>query len=302
MGIAGKYAETSGANTESIVRSRFYAAPAEFDGCFTTFYRAELDVPDGGVVHDHLQPEWANLRFFCGATPTSQIANGAVIEGTDFTATGPSSHPTSFSLGTSRMWGVGILPLGWARFFDVDAASTANLLTDGHSHPAFRKFSGLSRVLCDPGVSEEEQLAFLAEELGKLMRPNRDEDKISRAHQCLLDVSLTTVASFADAAGMSTRTLERICRRYFGFPPKLLMRRQRFMRSLVAFLIHRKSNWTEAMDEHYHDQAQFTREFQQFMLMKPTEYAALEHPILASFMKMRARVWGSPAQTLDAPR
>ena len=55
------------------------------------------------------------------------------------------------------------------------------------------------------------------------------------------------------------------------------------------------------MDGEYHDQAQFTREFSEFMTMTPSKYAALEHPILASFMEARARIWGSPAQTLDLP-
>ena len=59
--------------------------------------------------------------------------------------------------------------------------------------------------------------------------------------------------------------------------------------------------WTEVMDEHYHDQAQFTREFHTFMTMNPSEYASLDHPILSSFVEARARVWGSAAQTLDKP-
>jgi len=296
MGIMGKQAKPN-----AVVGSRFFAPPAEFDGCFTTFYRLELDVERGGVVSDYLLPEWANIRFFSGATPWGQIEGGSVVQGTDFTATGPSSHPTKFTLGTSRMWGVGFLPLGWARFFDVGADSAANNAADGHSHPAFRKFSKLAKVLCDSQVDEAEQLDYLTRELQALMRPNRDEDRILRVHQCLLDTKLTRVAGFAEEAGVSTRTLGRICRRYFGFPPKLLLRRQRFIRSLVSFLLHAGRNWTEAMDEHYHDQAQFTREFQQFMRMKPKKYAALDHPILSSFMEMRSRVWGSPVGTLDSP-
>ena len=66
-------------------------------------------------------------------------------------------------------------------------------------------------------------------------------------------------------------------------------------------MLHHGSRWTEAMDAEYHDQAQFTREFREFMTMLPSDYAALEHPILASFMEARARIWGSAAQTLDAP-
>ena len=82
------------------------------------------------------------------------------------------------------------------------------------------------------------------------------------------------------------------------------------MRSLTSCMLqqaHAGANgsagrWTEAMDAEYHDQAQFTREFREFMTMLPSDYAALEHPILASFMEARARIWGSAAQTLDTPK
>lgn len=74
------------------------------------------------------------------------------------------------------------------------------------------------------------------------------------------------------------------------------------MRSFTNFMVNDAIRWIEAIDEHYHDQAQFTREFREFMTMNPSEYAALDHPILASFMEARARVWGSAAQTLDPPR
>jgi AraC-like DNA-binding protein len=109
------------------------------------------------------------------------------------------------------------------------------------------------------------------------------------------------VAEFAEHSEMERRTLERLCDRHFGFSPKLLLRRQRFMRSLAQFMLDHAANWSEAMDEHYHDQAQFVREFRTFMRMSPGEYAALDHPILAAFMKHRARVWGAAAQTLDPP-
>jgi transcriptional regulator GlxA family with amidase domain len=125
-----------------------------------------------------------------------------------------------------------------------------------------------------------------------------------RIHTALVSGEHLAVADLAEACGMSIRTLERMCRRYFGFTPKLLLRRQRFMRSLSTFMLQQASGgmrWTEAMDGEYHDQAQFTREFSEFMTMTPSAYAALDHPILSSFMEARARIWGSAAQTLDQP-
>lgn len=297
-GRANIVADTS---ADYAVRSRFFSPPPEFDGCFTTFYHLALDVEDGGVVRDHLQPEWANIRFFGINVPTSQLGPHQQ-SGARFSATGPSSLPCRFELGSTRMWGIGLLPLGWARFVDAEAQGLVNVLCDGAQHPAFAKFDGMSDVLCDPDVSEEQQLELIVETMQRLMRPNRDEAKVMRVHRALVSPELQSVSDLADASGMSIRTLERVSRRYFGFTPKLLMRRQRFMRSLSDWMLHDSKRWTEAMDEHYHDQAQFTREFHEFMTMNPSEYASIDHPILSSFMEARARVWGSAAQTLDKPQ
>ncbi|MEP0189194.1 MAG: helix-turn-helix domain-containing protein [Erythrobacter sp.] len=281
------------------VRAEFYPPPAQFDGCFTSFYSLELDLPEG-KVRDFLQPEWGNLRFFCGGGPSARIGD-AKVNGPRLIATGPSSLPCEFELGSSRMWGIGFLPLGWARFIDTPAVELANIICDGAKHPAFVKFDALTDVLCDPDANADDQFNAIVAKMGRLMRPNRDEPKIVKVHEALVNGSFTEVGELADACAMSVRTLERVCGRYFGFTPKLLMRRQRFMRSLTSFMLHQGTRWTEAMDQDYHDQAQFTREFHTFMTMNPSDYASLDHPILSSFMEARARIWGSAAQTLDRP-
>ncbi len=283
------------------LKAEFHEPPPQFEGCFTTFYRATLEIDEGGDrLNDYLQPEWANMRFFCGGAPDAAIGTTRV-SGAHFIGTGPSSLACQFSIPPVQMWGVGILPLGWARFFNVDAGSCANMVCDGAEHPAFRHFAGLADTLCNPGIGPDEQLAAITDAMAKAMRPTRDDARVHRVHNELVNGDFFSVHDLADACAMSIRTLERMCARYFGFSPKLLMRRQRFMRSLTTYMLHRGSRWTESMDAHYHDQAQFTREFREFMTMNPSDYAALDHPILASFMEARARVWGSAAQTLDAP-
>ena len=191
--------------------------------------------------------------------------------------------------------------LGLARFFGADASACANLICDGAAHPVFARFAGLTDVLCDPEATPGEQYDAIVAAMGQAMRPTRDDARIRRINAELVGGEHLSVHDLADACAMSIRTLERMCMRYFGFSPKLLMRRQRFMRSLTSFMLQRGSRWTEAMDGDYHDQAQFTREFREFMTMNPSEYAALDHPILTSFMEARTRIWGSAAQTLDPP-
>lgn len=294
-------AEQAGAHSDRPrVESRFFPPPPEFEGCFTTFYRMELRVPEGQVISDVMAPEWASIRFFAGAAPHASLGEN-MLSGCRMSASGPTTLASKFTIGSTRMWGVGFLPLGWARFFNQDAHDLANKAVDGEAHAAFAPFAPLAQVLCDEAANEVEQFDALCAQMRELMKPHPDEDRILRVHRVLLDENLSKVGDFADRAELSVRSLERLCHRFFGFSPKKLLRRQRFVRSLSAFMLQGEGKWTEAMDAHYHDQAQFSREFATFMGMTPSEYAALDHPFVRSFVKARAAMLGSPAQTLDAP-
>lgn len=282
------------------VVSRFFLPPEEFKGCFTTFYRLELNIPPSETLEDYMQPEWAGIRFFTGSAPSARLGNHT-MSGARFSASGPTSQAALFTIGRARMWGIGFMPLGWARYFNVEAQALANVAVDGERHPAFSQFADLADILCDADANEKDQYDAIVAKMRALARPNPDEERILRVHRILLDDSLGKVTDFAERAEMNMRSLQRLCHRYFGFSPKLLIRRQRFMRSLTAFMLRGGGKWSSAMDEHYHDQAQFSREFRKFMTMNPREYAELDHPILASFVAARAQAVGSPAQTLDQP-
>lgn len=249
---------------------------------------------------DWLQPEWGNLRVFSGDCPSARLGAGPVVADARFTATGPSSRTVRFELGTTRMWGIGLLPLGWARLIGRPAAPRANLLIDAERHAEFVCFAPLVDVFADP-PDDESECARIVEVLRACDRPTPDSDKIRAVHAAMLELGLAKVADFAEHAGVTVRALERICRRHFGFAPKLLLRRQRFMRSLAGWMIGGMGRWSPAIDELYTDQAHFNHEFHEFMGMSPSEYAALPHPILSAFMEQRAKVWGSAAQTLDRP-
>lgn len=282
-------------------RAQFYAPPPALAGCFTSFYLLETDLAPGEWASDCLHPEWGNLRFFLGPAAVTTRRDKSVLADTPFTATGPSSCPIAFRLPRTRMWGIGILPLGWARFMDVPAATLADTVNDGMTHPAFAAFRGLYDALRDAAGDEAAEAEVIAAWFLARARPAPHAARIGAIHAALVDPETRTVGQLADRGGVTGRTLERICSRYFGFAPQHLIRRQRMMRTLAAFMLADKAHWSEVIDCNYTDQAHFTHEFHAFMGMSPSEFAAREHPILAAFMAERARVLGSPVQTLDRP-
>ncbi len=283
------------------LRARFFAPPAQLAGCFTSFYFVEVDLAGGGPLEDWLQPEWSGLRFFFGGLPETWRRDGTVLADTPFTATGPSSCPVRFRAPATRLWGIGLLPLGWAKFMDVPAAALADTVNNGMTHPAFTQFMPLYEELRVTNADEDGQAAIISAFFLARDRPVRNAGQIAAVHEALVDPEVHGAAELATRANITQRTLERLCARYFGFTPQLLVRRQRMMRTLSAFMLADRAVWSQVIDLHYTDHAHFTHEFHAFMRMSPSEYAALDHPVLTAFMAERARIMGSPAQTLDRP-
>lgn len=283
------------------LRARFFAPPAQLAGCFTSFYLVEVDLAGGEPLEDYLQPEWANLRFFFGGLPETEGPDGRVLRDTVFTATGPSSCPVRFRAPSTRVWGIGLLPLGWAKFMDVPAHALADTVIDGMTHPAFAGFRPLYEELRATPAGEDGQAEIISAYFLARDRPVRNAAQIAAVHEALVDPEVHGAAELAMRANLTQRTLERLCARYFGFTPQHLIRRQRMMRTLAAFMLADRASWSQVIDLHYTDHAHFTHEFHAFMRMSPSEYAALDHPVLTAFMAERARVMGSPVQTLDRP-
>ncbi len=252
-------------------------------------------------MRDALHPEWAGVRIFSGACPQSRIGDDE-LKGADCSVTGPSSLPLRFSVGPTRLWGIGILPLGWATFVGRPADEYANTVNNARENEAFGHFAKLTDALAAPRQSEKEQLAIITRFFRTdAPRFGKEDPRIAAIHAVLVESELPQVSEMAERCGLNQRTLERLCRKHFGFPPKLLLRRQRFMRSLAQFVLDPSLGWIGALDSLYFDQSHFVRDCKLFLGMSPTEYAEADHPVILGFMRERMRVHGSAVQTLDQP-
>ena len=124
---------------------------------------------------------------------------------------------------------------------------------------------------------------------------------IAALNAALVDPEMIAVADLAERLDMNVRSLERLCRRAFGFPPKLLLRRQRFLRSLERFMLDPSLKWLGVLGSHYHDQSHFVRDFRRFMGMSPSDYAKVEKPLLSAAAQARMARFGKAVQGLHEP-
>jgi AraC-like DNA-binding protein len=283
------------------VSVRFYRLSEALQPYFTALYATTVDCEPGALVTDCLHPEWAALRFTEGPPPIACIGEGEKSPQWPFVANGPTSKAIQFGVTRSRIWGLGLQPAGWSKFTGQPANGLSDRTVDGSCHEAFALFAPILEIV-NSADGDGDRIAtgidrFLMRHAD---RPVPQEAQILACQAALRDPDIANVAELGDRLEIGERSLERLCGRYFGFPPKLLLRRQRFLRSLADFMRDPTRTWSEAIDGQYYDQAQFVRDFRSFMGMTPSEYADAPHPILTKIMAQRMADQGAAPQT-DLP-
>ena len=272
------------------MKIRYFAVPAGLDRYFAAVFHAEIALDGSERVEDILFPEWATLRFQQGCGTTAWLRTGHRVEHCRFSVTGPRSQEAHFSIGPVRQWGFRLTPLGWAAYVGLPADRYADVVLDGDADEGFARFRPLHAILAaHEGDSESQHGALCAFLAGLERLPVPHEALICAVSSALRNEEVRTVAGLVEQVDAHPRTLERICRSSFGFPPMVLLRRQRFLRSLEQFTLDPTLRWIGALDSGYHDQAQFVRDFRKFMGMTPGDYARLAKPVLGPLIREKAR-------------
>jgi AraC-like DNA-binding protein len=270
----------------------------------STFYLTEVKTDGDERIADWLHPEWANIRYSFGTMPFGSIGSNPEIQAPRIAVVGPTSYATQFESGTMKAWGVGLLPMGWSKFAGASAEQYADRTTDGEEDAHFEKFRPLYSALFENRHDGPESEADRIDRFfTALLDGSHDDDQlIQKAHNLLIDPDLQTVQEMAERLNVTGRTLDRLSRKAFGFPPKLLLRRQRFLRTLAENMLNPSQNWVSTLDSNYYDQAHFGRDFQRFMGMSATEYKAKSHPFMNAAVHGRMAAAGAGMQVLHDPK
>lgn len=267
----------------------------------TTYYFFELDAPEGQVLEDLLHPEWASARFLLEGSVDGSVVPDPPATVPAASLTGPTLRACHIRFGKAKMAGIGIPPLGWCNLIGIDASKRTNAVFDVTRDPALGLFDQIWQRIGHLRDPEEIAGIFDAMLLAALGPPDAREKEIEAFHMALTSPIMANVVQLAEALNMPAQRIERLSRRVFGFTPKRLLRRQRFLRSLGVRLLEPELRWTSAMDAQYHDQAHFTRDFHDFMGMSSRDYLAMPRPISRAAVRARAEALGQPLQVLQGP-
>ena len=280
---------------------RFILPAPELRRYFSSYYFVEIATPGGIELDDLLYPEWASARFMLEGMIPASLVPDPVAPVPRASMTGPTGRACHVRCSFARMAGIGILPLGWSRFVGESAHLYADAVFDVETEPTFALFGAIWADIQDLQNHRDIADVFDRHLLAALGPAEDREAEIERVHGALADPEITDVSQLADRVGLNSQYVERLCRRVFGFPPKRLLRRQRFLRSLAPRIFDPALKWVKVLDASYHDQAHFSRDFRDFMGMSPKAFLDMPRPISKAALRARAEALGQPLQVLQGP-
>ena len=279
---------------------RLVAPPMDLAPFVAGIYR--LVVPPGASVEDWLPPEEANLRTGTAKEYRAAIGDEPLRDVPSAIISGPTDRVTHLRISEGSFWGLGLTPTGWSQLVGVAVDSCVNRFQDARAAGVNESLCNMLDSLRNIGDDIAGAARLVNETLRGMLaeRPPADE-RILTIHRAMLTDHESSVASIAARHDMNARTFIRFSQKRFGFPPRILLRRQRFLRSLGKFMLDPSMRWINSLDTAYWDQAHFIRDFRSTMGMTPGEYARRDHPIVAAAVAVTHRGSGIPMQGLYDP-
>ena len=273
----------AGAPTDAITLD--YASPPEDLRPFLSiFYEFRANV---AFFEDTDKADLAQFRFMLSGEGEYRFADGRVQRAPAIQIVGPTTGPTCGRLvGPVHVFGVGLLPAGWANLLDFEASLLVNRVIDATE--LFGNGLRATAIALKSATTIEEKVAIssaVARELTKQGKAAAFD--FTRLVDDWLDSSASPdIDSLIASSGVSRRQIERRCKAYYGSPPKLLSRKYRALKATIA-LAQGKTQADALHDGGFYDQSHFIREIKAFTGVTPTKIC--EHlPTLAQLTLKRS--------------
>ena len=133
----------------------------------------------------------------------------------------------------------------------------------------------------------------------QLWPPTPCDDAIRALGHLIDDGATEEIGLLTRQLGLSSAALRRLSIRYFGYPPKLLLARTRFMRSLLRIMLADGHADYAGIAPTYFDKSHFLRDARRFLDTTPRRFMQRSNPYVLAILRARrdvARVRGSVTQ------
>ena len=210
---------------------------------------------------------------------------------------GPTSQAMRAVTRGGTLIGIGLTAPGWCRLFQRPASDyrdrvvPLDTLSPRFAEDLLRTLQATDRNLGVKAALDDVLLRHLGP-------PHPDSAQIQRLLALFLDDSVDGLPALTQALDVPAHTLRRLSARHFGFPPKLLLLRARFLRSFVRMVLAGDVLDYSTIASSYYDVSHFLRDARSFLGTTPKRFMAQPTTFLQGSLHARAAALGAAAQVL----
>ena len=279
---------------------RFERSAPELAGMLPSYAVLDSDLSVVGPVVSWMLPSWARIWIRLTAGPISiSIGNrrydpvgAAVMYGV--TSRAIPVHPQG-----GVTVAIDVSPLGWARFVSAHAEAVRDRVLPLDEMLTPELVRDLTTAL--HASDHDQSVKGIVDEvfLRHLPPPNPHEPIVERIIDAFASPDVHDLSTATERIAINPAALQRMCRRYFGFSPKLLMMRARFLRVLVGMLTAEEPIDHSLVPPGYHNVPHFLRDANRFLGMTPRRFVAMDIPYLRAGLRARQLVMATATPSLD---
>ncbi|MEL7199174.1 MAG: AraC family transcriptional regulator [Pseudomonadota bacterium] len=269
--------------------SRNYKPSAKLAPYVRDYYIFQAPLPEDHVIEDFLLAETAFVRCLIkgdwrGGDAPEEFARGGLA-----LFSGANSKPYKVRLtGSLDNVGIAFRPGGWRALFvqsHTEFADDVFNLADVWGHLGDTLFHEAARASDDA-----EKIAVVEDVLIRRLDHvgvHEFDEAMAKFERFSRQDSTIRIDDAADQIGLSVRQMERRCKYHFGFTPKAVLRRSRFL-DMAAAMRGFSSPSEQALAElRYFDDSHLNKEFKQFADMTPGQFKEAITPLQTAGLKFR---------------
>ena len=278
-----------------MVSLRYYAPAEDVRDLVSVYYLFEDDQPR---FADNERAAIAQLRFLLEGSAVISFADGSSFSHEGAVLQGPSTGAMHVDVtGPFRMFGVGVLPAGWAISTRKSAAEYTDKAVNAaevFTHEIDKNLEYLR------GCQTPEEMVAWADKVYRALKPRLKPE--TAAFTKMVDEWLSSepsppISGLMERSTQSSRQVLRTVNKLYGMPPKYLARKYRALRAARAYAEHNQEELLQLVDAFY-DQSHMIREVKFFAGVTPTQLRVGEGEI-ARLIDQRAGLKGKIAPLIS---
>lgn len=264
---------------------RYMEPAADLRRHISSYYMFWADTPR---VADVMRADLGQIRFMLAGNGEYSFVDGDRIVTPEISLIGPTTGATRFEVvGPLLVFGVALMPAGWAALVRADASSLADKVLDARD-----VFGSVMQDALDAmhgALSPETPVSIVDATMRTLIAHAADVPLwfTRMTDHWLIGAPSPNVDTLVASAELSSRHVERLARRIYGAPPKLLARKYRALRA-ASLLGQGHLPWQEVVGDAFYDQSHFIREFKHFTGQTPRHFQRDPTPVTRLSIARRA--------------